>query len=166
METENVNTTEIDDVSSMFQTGNETEDVQSTIKTLAEFIVLETETLAKIKKDLQTRADSLDNIKAQLCQIMQQNGFSSCKLENGLNPATMIKTKYYKPAGLEDDTFFGWLNVNELGDIIKPTVNFNTMQSTLKDFVAQGGELPEIFNIVEVQSIRMNGKSKYLAMKS
>ena len=160
------NTPNTEDVSQMFQSGNEQSDVKTTIKKMAELIVEKSVELEFTKKVLTERTETLESLKAQLCQIMQQNGFSSCKLENGLNPSTMLKTKYFDAAGLDNEQKFGWLNDNDLGDIIKPTVNFNTLQSTLKAFVLQGHDIPDIFNVVEVQSIRMNGKSKYLAMKS
>jgi hypothetical protein len=55
---------------------------------------------------------------------------------------------------------------HDLSDIIKPTVHFGTMNSTLKVFVAQGGTVPEIINQVPVKGITMRGKGKYLAAKA
>ena len=46
-----------------------------------------------------------------------------------------------------------WLNDNDLGDIIKPTVNAQTLAATAKSLIESGLELdPEIFNVNYVEN--------------
>jgi len=92
-----------------------------------------------------------------------QAGLESIKLEGGLTPKARIVRKYFKHAGVSDEMLFEWLNNNELGGIIRPTVNFNTLQSALKYHELQGNVLPnELFNTLDTPTITMFGKSKYL----
>lgn len=64
--------------------------------------------------------------------------------------------------GLSDE--FHAASDHDFSDIIKPTVHWGTLNSTMKDFVGGGGELPElVINAVPEKGIRMNGKSKFLA---
>lgn len=136
-------------------------DINSKIEEMAVFIAREDGYLAKLKKDVSDRQSHLDKIKEDLSMLMQQNGMEKVSLSNGLTPKAVIKTKYFKQSGVSDDQLFEWLRGNGIDDIIKPTVNFNTMQSTLSNFL---GEIPEdIFNVTEVPTITMYGKSKFLA---
>jgi len=137
---------------------------QKQIESMAIFVAVEDDALEKIQKEHDARKANLDQLKSDLCLLMKQNGMESVKLANGLTPKAIIKTKFFKQAGITDEQLFDWLNTNNLGDIIKPTVNFNTMQSTLKMF---NGEIPEaIFNVTDVPTITMYGKSKFLANRA
>jgi len=141
----------------------DSDDFNQQIEKMAVEIVVEDEAVAKLKSEHFDRKTKLDALKSELATLMRQNGMSSVKLANGLSPSATIKTKYFKGPGVTDDMLFDWLHDNDLGDIIKPTVNYNTMQSTLKMFQ---GEIPDtIFNISDVPTIRMNGKSKFLASR-
>jgi hypothetical protein len=92
-----------------------------------------------------------------------QAGLESIKLEGGLTPKARIVRKYFKQAGVSDEMLFEWLGNNDLGGIIRPAVNFNTLQSALKDYELQGNVLPnELFNTLDTPTITLFGKSKYL----
>lgn len=46
-----------------------------------------------------------------------------------------------------------WLRENELGDIIKPTVNAQTLAKVAKDLIEEGYELdPDLFNVSYVEN--------------
>lgn len=56
------------------------------------------------------------------------------------------KTKYNKAGGCDEDAFFGTLEEYGLGDIIKRTVNAQTLNGAMAALVEEnGGELPEGF---------------------
>jgi hypothetical protein len=141
------------------------QDVNGKIKKLAEFITIEDDAVDTLEENLKMRKANLDALKADLATLMLTNGMSSVKLDNGLTPSASITTKFFKAAGVEDEAqLFPWLEQNNLGGIIKRTVHFSTLNSTLRDFVEQGNHLPDgIFTVSEQPTIRMNGKSKFLA---
>lgn len=151
-------------VSEMF--GSETESLERTAAQLAEFIAIEDDAVSRLKHELTERTENLDACKEQLATVLNQAGLQSIKLESGLSPAVAEKTQYFKAAGVDDPILFVWLRDNDLGDIIKPTVHFGTLQSTLKAFVDGGGVLPEIINVSTKLTIRMNGKAKFLAARA
>jgi hypothetical protein len=98
---------------------------------------------------------------------MQEAGFQNVKLDSGLTPSRTYITKYFKAAGVDNEDLFDWLNSVDLGDIIKPTVHHGTLNSALKTYVEQGKEISDtLINAVPEKGIRMNGKSKFLAMKT
>lgn len=58
------------------------------------------------------------------------------------------KTRYSKKAGC-DGKFFGLLRENGLGDLIKETVNAQSLQGAMNNLAEEnGGELPEAFTDV------------------
>ncbi len=149
----------------LFAPANEQKkNLERTAAQLAEFIAIEGDELDAIKKDHAKRKDNLDATKTQLAELLLQNGLSSIKLTNGLSPSATTQRKFFWQAELEDDDKFSYLRNIGLGDIIKPTVNFNTMQAAMRDYVEAGGEIKEdMINVKSVASIRMNGKAKFLA---
>ena len=131
--------------------------VNQSIKELAESIVL---TEARIDELKSERNDK----RAQLITLMQQSGTESVKLESGLAPKLESKHRFSKKKDVEDTAFFKWLTDNGLGDIIRPGVHHGTLNTALDEFSLQGGDVPdELFNFYEQASIRMNGRSKFLA---
>ena len=55
-----------------------------------------------------------------------------------------------------------WLEDNKLGDIIKPTVNAQTLSSTAKSLIEEGLELdPEIFNVNYVEASHCHAVEHY-----
>jgi hypothetical protein len=132
---------------------------------LADWIVREDAKLEEIEADLKKRKAVLEESKTQLATMILQSGQGGFDVPGGLHPKAKIVTKYFKASEVTDEQLFAWLTENNLGGIIKPTVHFQTMQSTLKEFIEQGGKLPEIFNVVDTPTVTMFGKSKYLAHK-
>ncbi len=155
------------DLSDMFGgSGVPDADINSKIKKLAEFIAIEDDAVSTLDGQLKVRKSNLEAIKSDLAKLMLDNGMSSVKLDNGLTPSASMNTKYFKAAGVEDEVLFGWLTSNQLEGIIKRTVHFSTLNSTIRDFVDQGGTLQDgLFNVVNQPTIQMNGKSKFLAAR-
>jgi hypothetical protein len=154
-------------VGEMFATATETESLERTAAQLAEFIAVEDEAVSRLKAELTERNENLDACKEQLATMLSQAGLKSIKLDSGLSPTVADKTQYYKAAGVDDDTLFHWLRGAGLGDIIKPTVHFGTLQSALKAFADAGGALPDtIINVSQRLTVRMNGKAKFLAARN
>ena len=146
--------------------GGDSTDIQELIGALAEWIADEMGAVDKFSKELIRRKEALDAAKEKLNHTLTEAGMKSCKLECGLNPSAKTDVKYYPVAGVNSPEFFEWLRANDLGDIIKPTVSFNTAQSTLKAFEEQGNEVPEaVVTKGLVYTIRMNGKAAYLSNK-
>lgn len=151
-------------VADMF--GTQTESLERTAAKLADFIVREETELDVIEDGLKKRKTNLDECKTQLAQLLIQAGLESIKLDGGLSPKAKIVRKYFKAAGVDDEQLFGWLKEKSLDGIIKPTVHYQTLQSTLKEFESQGNEIPEIFNVIDTPTVTMYGKSKYMASKA
>ena len=147
----------------MFKTDEST--VEKQCAGLAEHIATEDNALEAMDEELKSRKEKLDQAKEQLATLLIGAGLSSISLANGLSPKVKINRKFFKATGVDDDTLFTWLRKEKLDGIIKPTVNFNTMQSTLREFEGLGNALPEIFNIVVQRTVTLYGKSKYLAGK-
>ncbi len=138
----------------MFETTNTQ---METIKELAESIVLTESQIDELKSDVTDK-------RQQLITLMQQSGTESVKLDSGLAPKLENKQRYGKKKDVEESVFFKWLGDNDLADIIRPTVHHGTLNTALDEFCLQGGDLPEeLFNSFEQPSIRMNGRSKFLA---
>ena len=155
-------TLEKQSVNEMFAT--DTGSIEVAAAELAEHIAIEDDSLAKLDRELKDRKARQIEAKEKLAEILMQAGLDSIKLSSGLNPSVKIDKKIFKAAGISDEQLFEWLATNQLGDIIKPTVHHGTLNSTLKAFEQQGNELPEtMFNVVNQKSVRMNGKSKFLA---
>jgi len=141
--------------------GTQTEAIEKKIESMAVFIAVEDEAVKQASDALSERKNNLDQVKADLAMLMRQNGIEKLSLTNGLTPKATVSRKYFKQSGVSDEQLFDWLKSNDLGDIIKPSVHFKTLQGTLKNFT---GEIPDaIFNVSDVPSITMYGKSKFLA---
>ena len=132
------------------------------IQEMAEHIAIESNAVSDLSDQVKKRKESLDQAKADLAMLMMQSGMESVKLDNGLTPRAKIAVKYFKGKGLSDDELFGWLKDHDLGGIIKPTVNWSTLNVTVAEYVDQWGELPDIFQKQETPTVTMYGGGKFL----
>jgi hypothetical protein len=153
------------DVAEMF--GVAVESIESKVEDLAVHITEEDDALARLKAELSKRQEQLDQAKEELANLLLSNGMEKVSLSNGLTPKAVVKEKIFKAAGVSDEHLFDWLKDHELADIIKPTVHFSTLQSTLKQFRDGGNEIPrDMFNCTEYSTIVLYGKSKFLASRT
>jgi len=133
---------------------------------LAEFIVVESDSIAREEQKIKDRKTNLDAIKQQLAEQMFANGAANGhKFDNGINIKPRTKTKVFKASGVDDETMFNWLKQHDLGDIIKPYVHWNTLNATINAELDAGHEVPkEIFNITHETTVSPvgNGHKKFL----
>lgn len=148
-------------IETMFEA--DTPELKQKIKDLAEFIAVEDDATSRLDAQLKERKANLDDLKTDLCMMLRQAGIESVKLDNGLTPKARVQVKYFMRSGIEDNTLFTWLKEHELDGIIKPHVAWNTLNSTLADYVAAGNDLDEaIFQKQERSTITLYGKQKFI----
>ncbi len=96
-------------------------------------------------KDLTTENNkAIENVRNQLAQAMIDEECPRVS-RNGFSYTLQQKTKYNKRA-CDEEEFFDCLEENGLGDIIKRTVNAQTLQGTMASLADDnGGELPDDF---------------------
>ena len=144
--------------------GGDDSTVLAQVGKLAEHVALEMQGCDVDGKALTERKAALDASKEKLNKMMVEAGMRSCKLECGLTPSAVTKMRYYPVCGISSPEMFQYLEDVNLGDIIKPTVNFNTLQSTLKEYEGQGHDIPEsVVKKSPQYTVRMGGKSAFLA---
>ena len=137
------------------------DDVMGAMAKLAEEIAIEDEAIKALDSEVIQRKAALDEAKRQQYELMVANNCANGhKFDNGILLAPVLKINVFKAAGVSDDQQQNWLKQHGLGDIIKPTVNWNTFSSTMKAWVAQGNNLPEIFNVVEKPTVIFRGPGK------
>jgi len=47
--------------------------------------------------------------------------------------------------------------------LIKPTVNFNTLSSTIKEMIREGKKIPDFIKVHTEQTIQVRGKADFVA---
>lgn len=136
------------------------------IQALAEEIVVVDAELDNLNAQVKAKEEQVYQAKKALYDLLASAGLTDFKCPNGLWPHTRLNKKVFKAKGISDDQLFEWLHVHGLDSIIKPTVHWGTLSSTMKEYGDAGNEIPsEIFNVVEEPVVTMTGKSKFLASK-
>lgn len=118
-------------------------------------------TLLEKVDELKELLDEKDDLKAKT--IMNNKAIDSCKKEladmmvaeetikvtkAGFSYSLQEKTRYSKKAGCDDELFEA-LRINDMGDLIKETVNAQTLQGAMSSMAEEnGGELPDDFTDV------------------
>ncbi len=147
-----------------------------TIEDLAQWVALEDQVLQLMKKEHSERKDKLDATKEKLAQMLKARGVKSLKLDSGLSPCRATATKFYvkgesdvdpeiiKKEGSISEALCNWFVRNNLGDNVKRSINFQTMQSVFKALQEAGHDIPtHLVDLSERDTLRMNNKSAYLA---
>ena len=145
------------------------DDVMQTMSNLAEEIAVEDDELKKLESQLNARKTKLDETREQMHELMMANNCANGhKFDNGILIKPKVKTTVFRAKEVSDDTLFDWLRNNNLGDIIKLHVHWQTLSSTMKEEIERGRELPDLFNIVDKKTVQFagNGKAKFLAARS
>jgi len=154
-----------DEITAMFEAPGST--IESTVVVLAEGIAIDDDRLEQLKGEVRTLEETVKDRKRELAMLLISNGMDSIKLANGLNPKAKTIRKYFKAAGVTDEQLHAWLETEGLGGIIKPTVHFQTLQSTLAQYEDQNHVVPHsIFTVSDEPTVTMYGKSKFLNSRS
>ena len=149
------------DVENLFTDGSS---IEATAAKMAEAIAIEDDALTALDAELKRRKAALDRQRTQLADLMIGAGVDSLKLANGLTPSVSLKRKFFKGQGVTDEQLHRWLRATGLGSIIKETVHFGSLQSMMKAHEEAEGDIPSnIFNVKDERTIRLHGKSKFLA---
>lgn len=136
------------------------------IQALAEEIVVGDAELDNLNEQVKAKEEQVYKAKKALYDLLASAGLTDFKCPNGLWPHTRLNKKVFKAKGVSDDQLFEWLHVNGLDSIIKPTVHWGTLSSTMKEYEDAGNPIPRLlFNVVEEPVVTMTGKSKFLASK-
>ncbi len=99
----------------------------------------------RLKDESVENNKQIEAVRNQLTQVMIDEECPSVS-RNGFKYTLQQKTKYNKRA-CDEDAFFGLLEDFGLGDIIKRTVNANTLSGAMQSVADEnGGELPEEFS--------------------
>lgn len=155
-------TTEIE---AMFEPPSDT--VEATVDQLAQNIATDDERLEQLKTATKELEDNIKARKRDLAMLLISNGMDSVKLACGLSPRAKTIRKYFKAAGVSDEHLHEWLKANGLDGIIKPTVHFQTLQSTLAQYEEQGNTIPEtLFTVTDEPTVVLYNKTKYLNSRS
>ena len=90
---------------------------------------------------------TLDICKKELADMMLEEDTTKIT-RSGFSYSLQEKVRYSKKAGCDND-LFDLLRENGLGDLIKETVNAQTLQGAMSNLAEEnGGELPEEFGDV------------------
>ncbi len=139
--------------------------IEATAAQLAEAIAIEDDELARLDTEFKARKAALDEQKEKLAMLLISNGLDSIKLSNGLTPSASVTRKFFKAKGVTDETLHTWLRQAGLGSVIRETVHFGTLNSTLREY-EHSAPLPDaIIQVTEKPTIRMNGKAIFLAAR-
>ena len=158
-------TTASTDIEAMFEAPSDT--VQATVDQLAQNIVTDDERLEQLKTAVKELEDNIKARKRDLAMMLISNGMDSVKLTCGLSPRAKTIRKYFKAAGVSDEHLHEWLRANDLDGIIRPTVHFQTLQSTLAQYEEQGNIIPDtLFNVCDEPTVVLYNKAKYLNSRS
>lgn len=146
------------------------------IEDLAQWCALEERVLECMKKEHSERKEKLDATKEQIAKMLKAKGLKSMKLTSGLSPCRATSTKFYtkgeldvspeilKYSGTIVEALCRWFEKNGLGDNVKRSINFQTMQSVFKARQEAGESIPtDLVDLSERDTLRMNNKSAYLA---
>jgi len=135
----------------------------SNIQDLIKWAVLEEAALLAIKKEYTDRKEALAATKEKLAQMFRAKGIKTYKMDNGLAPCRMTATKFWVDTGVEQEQLCEWFEKNGLGESIKRSINFQTMNSILNDRKDAGETIPDhLVCFSERDSLQMNGKTKFL----
>ncbi len=99
----------------------------------------------RLKEETTENNKELDAKRKELSQAMIDAEAPKVS-RNGFLYSLQDKTKYNKIGGCDEDAFFSALEGHGLGDIIKRTINAQTLNGAMAGLVEEnGGELPEEF---------------------
>jgi len=115
-------------------------------------------TIAIMKDNIAMAEAELKNQKSEYAEL-EETVFAVMENEDVQKVSVKGRTLYRKIdtyASITDkEAGYAWLKANDFGSIIKPTVNARTLTATMKEFMAEGGEIDESINITIKRRIGM-----------
>lgn len=99
----------------------------------------------ELKEATTQNNEAIEAKRKELAQLMIMEEMSKVS-RKGFLYSLQDKTKYNKIGGCDEDAFFDTLEEHGLGDIIRRTVNAQTLNGAMAELVEENdGELPEDF---------------------
>jgi hypothetical protein len=111
--------------------------VMDTMGELAADIAVKQASLKEVEACVKDMKKILEASKTKLAEMMIANNCKNGhKFDNGCFVKPFTQTKVFKAAGVSDEQLFEYLASHDMGDIIKPAVNWQTMNATLKEYMS------------------------------
>ncbi|HOQ03676.1 MAG TPA: hypothetical protein PKY88_00485 [Anaerohalosphaeraceae bacterium] len=132
-------------------------------KSVEDIVLLQKE-ISLLENQINQWKELLKRKKAELHEALQKRDAEQITFPNGLYVQCVLKSVYKRQADLADDDLFGWLQKNNLGDIIKPFVPWARLNASLRDFAGRGGRVdPSIIQISQEKTVAIQNLRRYLA---
>jgi hypothetical protein len=114
--------------------------------------------IAIMKDDLAMKEAELKALKSEYYEL-EETVFAVMENADVQKVSVKGRTLYRKIdtyASITDkEAGYAWLKANDFGSIIKPAVNARTLTATMKEFMAEGGEIDESITITIKRRIGM-----------
>ena len=114
------------------------------------------EIVASLKAELRQKTEEMNAVEQELLSLLTAEDKEATAKYEGIGWASRVKPRVY--ANVTEDhkpEFFAWLKQNNLDMLIKPNVPPATISALVKDFLAEGKELPKFINYYLKESIRV-----------
>ncbi len=123
---------------------------QSLIELLTDIAIMKDE-IAMMEAELKMKKGEYYELEGTVFTVMENEDVQKVSVKG--------RTLYRKVdtyASIADkEAGYAWLKANDLGAIIKPTVNARTLTAAMKEFMAEGGEIDDSINITIKRRIGM-----------
>ncbi len=132
---------------------------------LSVFIVREEAAIRLAKKELTRRSEALEQAKENLAHQISSGCSDYTKFtKSGLKPSFNAKLSFKRRKEATNEQVIAWFRNNNMSEHISESIHYKVMQSVLGERVENGESIPaDLVEFSESPSIRMNGKSAYLA---
>lgn len=121
------------------------------------------EKMFRLKSEIKTLDDALsikkaefENLKNILVEYLEDREQTSTGKYAGLGHLTIARPRIFASFEKEDEaSVFYWLSENGLTDLIKRSVNSNSLSSVVSHWMEEGMEIPSQIKIYSKNQIRM-----------
>ena len=116
------------------------------------------EALAGVKDELDKATEKFEKAQAKIQENLENKGADATGKYPGLGWVQIQKPRLYANCRIDDQALlFGYLNDNGRPDLIKTTVNPQSLSSFIAEQIDQGAETPEFINVYFKQQLRHYG---------
>ena len=123
---------------------------QSLIELLTEIAIMKDE-MAMMDAELKGKKSEYNELEEKVFTVMENEDVQKVSVKG----RTLYRKIDTYASIVDKEAGYAWLKANDLGAIIKPTVNARTLTATMKEFMAEGGEIDESINITIKRRIGM-----------